>query len=100
MGQISESRLQRVRGLIERAPDAAVHDLVLALSAGVGHDERLARVQRLVEAEAADRRARNLALEPVAPLCAAAGPMTALSFPARTLSLIWSALKSACGDDV
>src|SRR5579864_9438965 len=100
MGQISESRLQLVRGLIEQAPDAAVHNLALALSAGQGHDERLVRVQRLVEAEAADRRARNWALQPLAPLCAAAGPMTALSFPSRTLSLTWSALKSAHGADV
>src|SRR5690349_21311025 len=98
MGQISEARLQLVRGLIEQAPDAAVHSLSLAL--GASRDENLARVRTLVEAEAADRAARNRALAPIAPLCAAPNPFVSLTFPARVLTLLWRALKETAADVV
>jgi hypothetical protein len=99
MGHISEARLQMVRGLIEQAPDAAIHDLSASLSNG-GHDDGLRRVRSLVEAEAADRRLRNQVLAPVAPFCAAPNPFTTLSFPPRTLSLLWKALEAAAPDEV
>ena len=100
MGQISEAKLQLVRGLIEMAPDSAVRNLLLALSANNGLDEGLTRVPRMVEAEATDRQARNLAFSPIAPLCAAAGPFAGISFPPRTLSQIWKALKAVAPDEV
>jgi len=100
MGHLSEARLKMVMGLIEQAPDAAVRHLQRALSADHGHDVGLSSVQRLVEAEAADRRTRNLVLAPIAPLCAAPGPFTGLHFPPRTLSLIWKTLKAEAADDV
>jgi hypothetical protein len=101
MGDISEKKLQLVRGLVEMAPDAAVRSLLLALSAAdAGHDAGLTRVQRLVEAEAADRNARNLAFAPIAPLCAPPTPFKELVFPARTLGLMWKALKDTAPDEI
>ncbi len=91
--QITESKAELVKGLIERAPDSAIRSLLMALSADHGHDESLTRVQMMVEAEAGDRQARNFAFAPIAPLCAAPGPFSRLSFPPRTLALIWRAMK-------
>lgn len=100
MGDISDKKLQGVQGLIEMAPDAAVRSLLLALSADSGLDEGLARVQRLVETEAADRQARNLAFAPIAPLCSAPAPFKGLVFPPRTLGLLWKALKETAPDEI
>ena len=100
MGQLSEAKLGVVRRLIEQAPDAAVRNLLSALAADGPHDASLTRVQRLLEAEAADRNARNTALAPVAPLCAAPGPFSGLSFPPRTLALLWKALQLEAPGDV
>jgi hypothetical protein len=100
MGQISETKVALVRGLIEQAPDSAIRNLLLALSADNGHDEGLTRVQHLVEAEAGDRRARNMVFSPIAPLCAEPGPFSGLNFPVRALVLLWKALKAEAPDDV
>ncbi|HTX47889.1 MAG TPA: hypothetical protein VME40_00740 [Caulobacteraceae bacterium] len=100
MGDISDKKLQLVRSLIEMAPDAAVRSLLLALSADGGHDAGLTRVQRLVETEASDRQARNLAFAPIAPLCAAPTDFRTLAFPPRTLGLLWKALKDTAPDEV
>jgi hypothetical protein len=100
MTQLSEVKINLVRGLIEQAPDLAIRNLLLALRADGRHDESLSAVQGMVETEAGDRRARNLVFAPVAPLCAAAGPFSGLSFPPRALTLIWKALKDDCPDDV
>jgi hypothetical protein len=97
---MSDTKLALVRGLIEQAPDSAVQNLLLALSADRGHDDSLTAVQYMIETEAADRRTRNVAFAPIAPLCAVAGPFNALSFPPRALSLIWKALKDEAPDDV
>lgn len=93
MGQISDAKLQMVRGLIELAPDNAVRSLLVALGADRRLDAGLARVRTLVEAEADDRRARNLVFAPIAPLCAPSGPFRGIIFPPRTLGLLWGALK-------
>jgi hypothetical protein len=100
MTQITEAKAELVRGLIAQAPDAAIRNLLLALSADGGHDEGLTRVQHMVEAEANDRQARNLVFLPIAPLCGASGPFAGLVFPARVLSLIWAALKADTPSDV
>jgi hypothetical protein len=100
MSQVSEAKLAVVKGLIEQAPDSAIRNLLLALSADGGHDSGLTRVQQVVEAEAADRRTRNFVFSPIAPLCAVAGPFSGLNFPPRTLSLIWKALKVEAPEDM
>ena len=95
MGQISDAKLQMVRGLIELAPDSAIRSLLAALGSDRRLDPSLSRVRSLVEAEADDRRARNLVFAPIAPLCAPPGPFRGLVFPPRTLALLWKALKQA-----
>lgn len=95
MGQISDAKLQMVRGLIDLAPDSAIRSLLAALGSERGLDPGLSRVRNLVEAEADDRRARNLVFAPIAPLCVPPGPFRALVFPPRTLGLLWKALKTA-----
>jgi hypothetical protein len=99
MGQLSEAKLGIVRRLIEQAPDSAVRNLLRTLGADGPHDAGLTRVQQLLEAESADRNARNTVFAPIAPLCAAAGPFSGLSFPPRTLALLWSALKQEAPGD-
>ena len=100
MSQMSEVKAALVKGLIEQAPDLAIQNLLMALQADRRHDEGLAAVQRMIETEASDRRARNLVFAPIAPLCASAGPFSGLSFPPRALTLIWKALKQEQPDDV
>jgi len=99
MGDISDKKLELVRGLIEMAPDEAVRSLLLALSDDSGHDSGLTRVQRVVEAEAADRQTRNIALAPIAGLCGPPGPFKGLVFPPRTLALLWKALKTTAPEE-
>jgi hypothetical protein len=93
MVRISEAKLAIVRGLIEQAPDTAVRNLLRTLAADGPHDISLTRVQHLLEIESVDRNARNIVLGPIAPLCAAPGAFSGLTFPPRTLPLIWQALK-------
>ncbi len=100
MVQLSEARLGIVRRLIEQAPDSAVRNLLRALAADGPHDASLTRVQRLLEAEQAERNVRNAVLAPIAPLCGPAGLISELRFPARTLGLIWKALKQEAPDRV
>jgi len=100
MGELSEAKLEIVRRLIEQAPDAVVRNLLRALGADGPHDAGLTRVQQLLEIEWADRIARNTTFAPIAPLCAVAGPLAGLSFPPRTLALIWKALKQEAPSEV
>jgi hypothetical protein len=100
LSQITESKAQLVKGLIEQAPDSAIRNLLMALSADGGHDEGLTRVQRMVEAEAGDRHARNTVFAPIAPLCSWPGPFKGLAFPPRTLALIWRAMKEEAPNEI
>ncbi|HEY1751366.1 MAG TPA: hypothetical protein VGG29_08880 [Caulobacteraceae bacterium] len=93
MTHMSDVKLALVRALIEQAPDAVIQSLSLALSSDRKHDESLTQVHQMVDAEAVDRRARNLVFSPVAPLCAIPGPFSGLNFPPRALSMLWKALK-------
>lgn len=93
MPALSERKIAIVQTLVQTAPDRAVGMLERALANAAG-DNPLVAVRRLVEVEVADRRLRNLVLQPLVPLCSAAAPPTALRFPSRTLGLIWRALKS------
>jgi len=100
MTRMSDTKMGLVRGLIEQAPDAAIQKMLTALGADGDHDEGLTSVQYMLETEASDRRARNVAFAPIAPLCGASGPFCTLSFPPRTLSLIWKALKAETPDEI
>lgn len=94
MPALSERKIAIVRTLVEQAPDRVVGGLRQAL-VEAGGDSALADVKRLVEAEAADRTLRNAVLQPIAPMCVGAGDAAAvLTFPARSLALIWRALKA------
>ena len=93
MVALTERKIAIVRTLVESAPDGIVGRLQQAL-AETGGDTALAGVRRLVEIEAADRRLRNMVLQPVAPMCVGDGVSTRqLVFPARALSLLWQGLK-------
>lgn len=93
MAALSERKLDIVRGLVETAPDRVVGGLHAAL-AEAGGDSALASVRRLVEAEARDRRLRNIVLLPIAPLCVGDGrDPTRLIFPGKVLGLLWRGLK-------
>ena len=100
MGQLSEAKLDIVRGLIQQAPDTAVRNLLRALAADGPHDASLTRVQHLLEVETADRNARNTSLAPIAALCTPPGPFSGVRFPPRTLALLWKTLKAEAPGDV
>jgi len=94
MAAISERKIEIVRTLVENAPDRVVGGLQQALADTAG-DPVLAAVRKLVEAEAHDRRVRNMVLEPVAPMCVGDGAAASrLTFPARALALAWRGLKA------
>jgi hypothetical protein len=94
MAALSERKIEIVRTLVEQAPDRVVGSLRQAL-AETGDESALGGVKRLVEVEAADRTLRNTVLQPIAPMCVAGGDDPAvLTFPSRSLALIWRALKA------
>lgn len=97
MTALSERQIEIVRTLVETAPDKVVGSLRQAL-ADTSSESALGGVRQLVEAEAADRALRNLALQPIAPMCVAAvQDSQALTFPSRTLNLLWRALRETHG---
>lgn len=96
MPGLSDSQLAVIRTLIDTAPDAAIRSLDSALSADSRPSAAMAAIRDMVSAEAGERRARNLVLSPVAGLCPRTDPMFEHDvYPARTLTLIWRALKQA-----
>ena len=92
MAGVAANKLLMVRKLVETAPDAALRSLELALSGAAGGQGALAAVRGLVEDETAARYVRNSVLAPIAPLCAKRDTEQT-SFPPRTLSLLWAALR-------
>jgi hypothetical protein len=92
MDALSERKIEIVRHLVESAPDRVVGGLRQALSQ-TAIESPLGRVKLLVETEVADRTLRNLTLQPIAPMCVAGGDNSDVTFPPRTLALIWRALK-------
>jgi hypothetical protein len=94
MAALSERKIQIVKALVEAAPDKVVGGLEAALAEATG-DSALASVRRLVDAEARDRRLRNLVLQPIAPLCVGDGrDPQRLVFPSRVLGQLWRGLKA------
>jgi hypothetical protein len=95
MPGLSDSQLSMVTALIDSAPDSAIRSLNLALAAETRIDGPMAAIRDLVDAEATDRRARSLVFAPLAAMCMAGEPAyPRKTFPARTLALLWSALKA------
>ena len=96
MPGLSDSQLAVIRTLVDTAPDAAIRSLDIALSADPRPSQAMAEIRDMISAEAGERRARNLVLAPVARLCPRTDPNFEHDvFPARTLSLLWRALKKA-----
>jgi hypothetical protein len=91
---LSTARLNAVRALVQSAPDALVMRLAAALSAAARGDPALAPVRRLAEAEADDRRARDIVLEPLQALADAglAPPRRAL-LTASEFSALWRLMR-------
>lgn len=98
MAGLPDAKIDLVRGLVEASPDQIVSNLQNALAAVEG-DTALAGVRRLVEAEVADRRLRNMVLEPIAPLFSARAP-EGLAFPPKALSFLWRGLKAVASAEV
>lgn len=99
MAGVAANKLLMVRKLVETAPDAALRSLELALSGPAGGQGALAAVRGLVEDETAARYVRNSVLAPIVPLCARRDAEQT-SFPPRTLTLLWSALKAQAPQQV
>jgi len=100
MAALSKRKIEIVRTLVEAAPDRVVGSLQMALAETVD-DSALGSVRQLVEAEASERRFRNLVLQPVVPLCVGDGrDPKALRFPARALALIWRGLRASAADEI
>jgi hypothetical protein len=96
MPGLSDRQLAVIRTLVDTAPDAAIRSLDSALSADTRPSVAMAEIRDMISAEAGERRARNLVLAPVARLCPRTDPIFEYDvFPARTLSLLWRALKQA-----
>ncbi len=94
MGALSERKIEIVRSLVEAAPDRIVGGLQAAL-AETTSESALAGVRKLVDAEAAERRLRNIVLQPLAPMCVGDGKAAdALTFPVRVLPTIWRGLRA------
>lgn len=95
-----QTNLGLIRTLIERAPDKAVHELGLALGGDMGGNA-LTGVRNMVEAEAADRSARDLIFAPIRPLFGPrADAVPQLAFPSWAYSRMWRALKVVAADDL
>lgn len=95
MPALSQRKMEIVRTLVESAPDKVVGGLQLAL-AETAEGTALGSVRRLVDTEVQDRRLRNTVLQPLVAMCVGDGrDPRALSFPWRTLAILWRGLKSA-----
>jgi hypothetical protein len=94
MGELNQARLLAIRALLQRSPDFAVQGLASLLASDKSNDPSLELVRRLVTAEAADRRLRSLAFEPLAVLCKPPTALPHLNFPSTTPALLWRAVKA------
>jgi hypothetical protein len=100
MPALSERKIEIVRTLVETAPDKVVGGLQAAL-AETPNESALGGVRRLVEREVAERTLRNVALQPIAPMClGAGGDAGRMTFPARALFLLWKGVVAACPETV
>ena len=92
MAEVSEAKLNIVRGLIEQAPDKAVATLLMALTADGGRDPAFAKVKAMLVSEAMDRKLRNQVLAPLIGLCEAPTAFTHIGFPTSAIAQVWRGL--------
>jgi len=92
---LSTAQLGAVEGLVRTAPDALLARLNAALSAARHQDPLFAPVSDIARAEAEDRRARNVVLEPLLDLARAdlAPPKRALLAPGD-INRFWRLMKA------
>jgi hypothetical protein len=101
MGNLSESQLGGVRRMIQAASDRAIRDLEAALSSGVERHEAMRLIQRMVVAEAQDRRACALTFAPIAPMCRPRRDRPrGVVYPFSVLSLLWRGLRETRAAEV
>ncbi len=99
MPELSAAKAEILRDLVAMAPDDVVFMLEDRLCDDSSADGALAAVRNLIETEAQDRRVRNAALAPIAPLFRGAKPGH-FGFPNNALRLIWRGLKAQAADQV
>jgi hypothetical protein len=98
---LSTAQMGAVHRLVQTAPDALLTRLNAALSAARSSDPSFAPVSDLARAEADDRRARDIVLEPLKPLSDAslAAPRQAL-LTSLDLARLWRLMGAAAPDDL
>lgn len=95
MPALSEHKTEKVRGLVEAAPDRLLEQLQAALAA-LPADAALSAVIRVVDGESRDRKLRNMVLEPIVALCGDGDD----AFPSAALSHLWRGLKGVAPEGV
>jgi hypothetical protein len=93
MGASAHDRMDKVRGLIEQAPDSVIGRLDVALNGALAGTS-LSAVRALVDAEIWDRTVRDDVFSPVLALCAPrADGFGQIQFPRAAVERLWPALK-------
>jgi hypothetical protein len=101
MGNLSEDQLGSVRRLIQAASDRAIRDLEAALSSGAERHAAMRLIQRMVIAEAQDRRACALTFAPIAPMCRPRRDRPrGVIYPFSVLAHLWRGLRETRGAEV
>lgn len=95
----SAHKMEIVRTLVGAATDDVVGRLQSAL-AQAADDALLLDVRKLVDAEAEDRRLRNLVFGPLAGLSGHPTADTPFRFQPRVLSFLWRGLKAVAREDI
>ena len=98
MPGLSDSQLAVIRRLVDTAPDSAIRSLDMALAAET--EGAMAMIRKLVNAEAAERKARAMVFGPVMALCPRQPTLRHDCFPFKTPVALWKALKTVTPVDV
>ncbi len=97
---LSTAQLGAVQRLVQTAPDGLLARLNAALSAARGSDPVFAPVSDLARAEADDRRARDIVLEPLKPLAdAGLEPPRQALLNGADLARLWRLMGALASDD-
>jgi len=94
---LQTSQIAAIRAVATAAPERALRQLEAALR---GDDGPAALVRDLLEAELAEREARDQVLAPLLPACGPPRhPLALQLFPTGTPARLWAALKAAASED-
>ena len=94
MSNLSESKLEIVRTLIQAAPDSAIRDLKTALASGDQRNEAMRLIYGMVNSEALNRRTRAAVFAPLMPLCTVRPEgAVGMFFPPSVPAHLWRALR-------